>query len=136
MRKCSLVLFFCGSLLLVGNVAEAQYLVPGVGVEALIVIGEHKAGTRSGDWNPAGEGLEYRIDEAGRVVLIRCNDSRYVTDRNVRIGLPETDVIRWYGAARERERIPGGALYGYLGISFAVRSGRVVVIYIFPRYLL
>lgn len=136
MKERCLALLLCSALLLLAGSAKAQYLVSGVGVEGLVAIGDSKAGAKPGDWNRAGPGLDYRIDQRNRVVLIRCQDSKYVTDRNVRIGSPETDLIRWYGAPREREPFPGGTLYGYLGISFAVRNGRVETIYIFPRYLL
>jgi len=135
-KKSSLVLLICGILWLLADPAGAQYLVPGLGVEGSIKIGEHKAGAKATDWNSTNQGLDYRVDEKGIVILIRCQDPRYVTDRNIRIGSPETDLIRWYGAAREREVVPEGVVYGYVGISFAVKGGQVVAIYIFPRYLL
>lgn len=136
MRRHALVFLLSSALLLVASRAEAQYLVPGVGMEGVIVIGEYKDKALLDDWNPAGPGLDYRIDNSRRVVLIRCQEARYATDRNIRIGSPENALFRWYGAAREKEVVPDGAVYGYLGISFAVKSGQVVAIYIFPRYLL
>lgn len=136
MKKGILALLLWGSLWLLADSAGAQYLVPGLGVEGSITIGEHKAGANAADWNSTNKGLDFRVDEKGRVILIRCQDPRYVTDRNVRIGSPESELVRWYGAAREKEVVPDGTVYGYLGISFAVRRGQVVAIYIFPRYLL
>jgi len=136
MTRTSLVLMLSSAMLLVAGHAEAQYLIPGVGVEGFIVIGEHRPQADPNKWNSAVPGLDYRVDQNRQVVLIRCRDPRYVTDRNVRIGSSETDLIRGYGATREKEPIPQGMLHGYLGISFAVRNGTVLAIYIFPRYLL
>jgi len=137
MRKCwPVVLFFC-ALCFIHSQAHAQYLVPGVGLEGILEIGQIGGQDAEKDvWNDHRSDLQFKVDYHGIVVLIKCQKSEYPTDRNVRVGSPESDVLRWYGAAREKRPTPGATLYSYLGISFAIRDGQVKSIYIFPRYLL
>jgi hypothetical protein len=61
MRRLLPVLLFCSALLLGANQARTQYLIPGVGVEGLIAIGEQKAGAKPADWNSVAPGLDYRV---------------------------------------------------------------------------
>ena len=137
MRKCWLVvLFFCAASFIYSQ-AHAQYLVPGVGLGGILEIGQlGGTGAQRGVWNDHGSGLQFKVDYQGIVVLIKCQRCKYPTDRNVRVGSPESDVLRWYGAAREKRLTPQATLFSYLGISFAIRDGQVMSIYIFPRYLL
>jgi hypothetical protein len=137
MKKLWSIIFLLYAIFPIHGQANGQYLVAGVGLNRVLEIGQQmEADSRTDTWNDHKSGLQFKVNNQNIIVLIKCQNSRYPTDRNVRVGSPEKDVTRWYGAAREKRQVSGGILYSYLGISFAIINGQVEIIYIFPRYLL
>lgn len=135
--KVKSILLLVGIFIICGAVrTQAGYLVPGLGVEGLLEIGrEAGPGTVQERWNER-QGLEFKVDKAGVIVLIKCATPDYATDLNIRVDAPEADLLRRYGAPRSENRNKSGdeVLYRYPGIGFTIKNRQVITIYIFPNY--
>jgi hypothetical protein len=113
--------------------AGTRYLVPGVGLEGILEIGDsvdNKTKRHSETY-----ALSYKVARNKNIiVLIKCDKCKFSTNRNIRIGSPKADVLRRYGAPRKEDKTGEAVLYRYPGIGFTIKNARVNVIYIFPRY--
>ena len=135
--KVKSILTIVGMFLLFGAAqTQAGYLVPGLGLEGVLEIGrEAGPGAVKEVWNDR-QGLKFKVDAGGIIVLIKCDSPDFATDENIRVGTPEADVLRRYGAPRNEDRNKKGdeVLYRYPGIGFTIKNNQVSSIYIFPRY--
>lgn len=113
---------------------EPIYLVPGQGVIGEVLIGDLRSA--QDDWREAKRGLEYRTNSEGRVIAIRCRHADCVTDQGLRVRMPESEVIRRYGAPRrDIQTREGGRYYEYPGVGFELLQGGVTAIYVLGRVM-
>ena len=112
-----------------------DYLVPGIGVERVLEIGQRfeDAAAGQGVWIDSEHGLQYQLDKDGSVVLIRCQRRDCASDRNVSVGTRKSVVLQRYGAPGSKRRMGNGLFYQYQGIGFAIEADAVTGIYILPR---
>ena len=135
--KVKSILKLVGIFLIFGAAqTQAGYLVSGLGLESVLEIGrEAGPGAVKEAWNER-QGLKFKVDAGGIIVLIKCDSPDFATDENIRVGAPEADVLRRYCAPRNEDKNKRGdeVLYRYPGIGFTIKNNQVISIYIFPRY--
>ncbi len=86
-----------------------------------------------GEWRTTPNGLKFKVDKKGRVVLIACDKRYCATDRNVAIGMKQNVVFQRYGAPIDEKKLRDGTFFRYRGTGFRIYKGIVREIYVFPR---
>lgn len=112
------------------------YLVAGVGAEGVLELGQQMESPgpgRLGEWRTTANGLRFKVDKKGRVVLIACDKRHCATDRNVVAGMRLNVVFQRYGAPIDEKKLKDGTFYRYRGTGFKIQDGVVREIYVFPR---
>ena len=129
-KNCIALLVFC-LFCLISTAAEGRTLVPGIGLDGALEIGQSAIKVDKDAWER--KGVKFKVDEDKIIVLIKCRKPKYATDKNVRVGSPKSVVIRRYGKPLDEKKNNDRVLYRYPGIGFVIKKGKVKTIYIFPK---
>ena len=134
--RATLLVLLCAAMF-VESVAWGEdgiYLAPGTGVPNVLQIGERRKAAQPGAWqtDPRAAGVEYQTTPEGVVVVVRCKTRQCVTAQAIRVGSPEADVVRRYGAPHSQTKTADGVYYEYSGVGFEIAGGAVLRIYAFP----
>ena len=129
--------FLCGAMLAGEGLCGGIFLVGGVGLPGRLELGMERtssSGTERKWKKDEDSGLDFKVSN-GQVVLIACDKTECVTDRNVAIGTHEKVVVRRYGAPiGERPLKDKAFFWKYRGVGFRIKEEIVQTIYIFPRF--
>ena len=131
-KNCIALLVFC-LFCLISAEAEGRNLAAGIGLDGTLEIGNSATNVDKDNWET--KGIKFKVDEDNIIVLLKCKNPKYATDKNVRVGSPEFFVIRRYGKPLDvkKSKSKKHILYLYPGIGFVIKKGKVKKIYIFPK---
>lgn len=135
-----LILFLCfltTTLCIHDSLAGGFILKAGIGIPGTIHLGSpppKHSPAKKNKWNALRNSpVEYKLDQKGRVSIIRCKKRGCITSSGVAVGAPAGKIFRWNGTPVERIEKNNFLSYRYPGVTYMVQKGRVRAIFIHPR---